>query len=334
MGRRVGGAVIIPEGEGNGWTDCREQFSKLKHFHDKQKLGGSLPKGHPGKVLAGPVGLNKGKMIISSDHTSLLVVQKSYAEAIQGIDHTLSLNLQPIAGKCKVGKSVLEKFNGRNPLVDILSVELEEKEKAVIMTREEQVRILTVRDLLSDFKKDLLKCLESYLVGWTPPSDAVNQDINFYGAVRILEKGEKSWAGPSPASLVCLAIPANGLSESLDATTSGSQLPAELLQDCLSPEIAPSILACPFEELQSMCGLGSPAFRLNANVAASGLSFPAKVTQVRTTLEDVRQSLPARGPVFWHPARRPILQGRISLEDARQSQPTRGPVLRNPIRPF
>jgi hypothetical protein len=146
------------------------------------------------------------------------------------------------------------------------------------MTREEQEGISTVRDLLLDFKKDLLKCLESYLVGWTPPSDAVNrvkkgvvngrpklrmekpkppvkltyfrkktakpatrwqkiarlvstlehgpylgpiQDINLSGAVRILEKGEKSWAGPSPASPVCLAIPANGLSESPDATASG-----------------------------------------------------------------------------------------------------------------
>jgi hypothetical protein len=68
--------------------------------------------------------LNKGKTIISSDHTSLQGVQKSYAEAVQGIDNTLSLNLQPMAGKCKVGESVLEKFNGKNPLVDVLSAEL------------------------------------------------------------------------------------------------------------------------------------------------------------------------------------------------------------------
>ena len=100
------------------------QFSKLKHFHDKQKLGGSVPRGHPRKVLARLVGLNKGKTIISSDHTSLQGVQKFYAEAVQGIDNTLSLNLQPMAGKCKVGESVLEKFNGKNPLVDVLSAEL------------------------------------------------------------------------------------------------------------------------------------------------------------------------------------------------------------------
>jgi hypothetical protein len=48
MGRRVGGAVIIPGGEeGKGWIDCRVQLSKLKQFHNKQKLGGSLPGGHP-----------------------------------------------------------------------------------------------------------------------------------------------------------------------------------------------------------------------------------------------------------------------------------------------
>jgi hypothetical protein len=168
--------VIIPEGEdGKSWTDYHEQFSKLKHFHDKQKLGRSLPESHPGKASAGPVGLNKGKTIISSDQTNLQGVKKSYAKAVQRMDHTLSLNFQSMAGKSKVGEAALEKSNGRNPLVEALSAKLEEKEKAAIMTREEQVRVVTVRDMLSEFKKDLLKCLESYLVGWTPPSDVVNR---------------------------------------------------------------------------------------------------------------------------------------------------------------
>ena len=141
--------VIIPEGEEQkGWTDCCEQLSKLKQFHDKQKLGGSLPGVHLGKILAGSVGLNKGQLIISLDHTSLQGDQKSYAEAVQGNGHILKLNPQSMAGKCKVGESVLEKLKDRGlPLVDILSVDFEKKE---------QVGILTIRDLLSDLKKDII----------------------------------------------------------------------------------------------------------------------------------------------------------------------------------
>ena len=51
---------------------------------------------------------------------------------------------------------------------------MEEKEKAGIMPREEQIGMESVRKMLSDFKKDLLKCLEGYLAGWTPPSVVVN----------------------------------------------------------------------------------------------------------------------------------------------------------------
>ena len=75
--------VIILEGEeGKGWIDCREQISKLKQFHNKQKLGGSLPGGHPEKILVGSVGLNKGQPIFSTDPTSLQGDQKSYAEVV------------------------------------------------------------------------------------------------------------------------------------------------------------------------------------------------------------------------------------------------------------
>jgi hypothetical protein len=49
--------IIIPEGEdGKAWTDCREQLSKLKFYHEKQKLGRTSPEKHPGKPAAGPRG--------------------------------------------------------------------------------------------------------------------------------------------------------------------------------------------------------------------------------------------------------------------------------------
>jgi hypothetical protein len=55
--------------------------------------------------------LNKGQPIFSTDSTSLQGDQakKSYAEAVQGNRHTLKLNLQPLAGKCKAGVLVIEK---------------------------------------------------------------------------------------------------------------------------------------------------------------------------------------------------------------------------------
>jgi hypothetical protein len=217
--------------------------------------------------------------------------KKSYAEAVQGMDHTLSLNFQTMAGKSKVGEAALEKINNRNLLVDALSAELEEKEKAVMMTREELVGIGTVRDMLSEFKKDL-KCLEDYLVGWTPPSVAVNhakkgadfgqtklrkekpkppvkftyfrkksarhttlwhkiarpvsspvsgpvQAIKFSRAVRMLEKGEKLGARPSPASPANLVILVNESRENPEAIVSG----------CLSPIIMSSVSECPSKEL-------------------------------------------------------------------------------------
>jgi hypothetical protein len=78
--------VIIPEGEdGKGWSDCREQLSKLKHFHEKQKLGGLVSERQLGNDSAA-VGTNKGKEIITSDHSSLQGVKKSYAVVVQGLD--------------------------------------------------------------------------------------------------------------------------------------------------------------------------------------------------------------------------------------------------------
>jgi hypothetical protein len=184
--------IIIPEGEdGKGWTDWREQLSKLKFFHEKQKLGGTSSGKHTGIPAAGLVGCNKGKLIVSSDQTSLLGEKKSYAEVVQG-----SSNFQTVAGKNKVGEAVLEKVKGRNSLVHALSTGLEvkekagsttgeqmhvllaekkEKEKTDIMTGKEQVGVESVSEMLSEFKKDLFKCLEGYLAGWTPPSVAVNR---------------------------------------------------------------------------------------------------------------------------------------------------------------
>jgi hypothetical protein len=176
--------IIIPEGEdGKGWTDCREQLSKLKFFHEKQKLGGTSSGKHTGNPAAGLVGCNKGKLIVTSDQTSLHGGKKSYAEVVQG-----SSNFQTVAGKNKVDEVVLEKVKSRNFLevkekagsttgeqVHVLSADKEEKEKIGIMTGKEQVGVESVREVLSDFKKDLIKWLEGYLAGWTPPSVAVNR---------------------------------------------------------------------------------------------------------------------------------------------------------------
>jgi hypothetical protein len=59
--------VIFPEGEERkGWMECRVQLSKLKQFHDKQKVGEMLPGGHTGKSVAGESGMIKGQQITSS----------------------------------------------------------------------------------------------------------------------------------------------------------------------------------------------------------------------------------------------------------------------------
>ena len=168
--------IIILEGEdGKGWTDCRVQLSKLNFFHDKQKLGGTSPDNYPGKSAAGPVGGNKGKMIISSYQTSLQGGKKSYAEVVQGMEQSLCLNFQTVDGKNNVSEAALEEINGRNSRAHALSADMKEKEKTTIMSREEQVGVESVHDMLSDFKKDILKCLEDYLAGWTPLSAAVNR---------------------------------------------------------------------------------------------------------------------------------------------------------------
>jgi hypothetical protein len=72
--------------------DCREQLSKLKQFHDKQKVGELLLGGRPRNILAGATGLNKGQRDFSTAHTSLQGVHKSYAEVVQGNGHFLKLN--------------------------------------------------------------------------------------------------------------------------------------------------------------------------------------------------------------------------------------------------
>jgi hypothetical protein len=76
-----------------------------------------------------------------------------------------------LARKRKVGDPVFEKSKAIGmPLEDISSVDLEQVEK----TKEEQVDILTIRDMLSDFK-DLIQCIGRYSGGWTPPNADVNR---------------------------------------------------------------------------------------------------------------------------------------------------------------
>jgi hypothetical protein len=170
--------VTIPEGEdGRGWSDCREQLSKLKHFHEKQKLGGLASERQPGNASA-DVGINKGKEIISSDQSSLQGAKKSYAAVVQGFDQSLSLNFQTLASKSKVGAAGSKEINGSVSLADRLSAEKGEtgcQEKDVILNSEEQVAVGAVRDMLSYFKKDLLKALENLLEGWIPLTDVANR---------------------------------------------------------------------------------------------------------------------------------------------------------------
>ena len=79
----------------------------------------------------------------------------------------MKLNPQPLAKKCKADVPIIEKTKDIGlPLVDVLLVDVE---------KEEQVGIMTIRDSLSKFKKDIIKCLASHLVGWTPPSADVNR---------------------------------------------------------------------------------------------------------------------------------------------------------------
>jgi hypothetical protein len=158
--------VIIPEGEeGKGWIDCREQLSKLKQHHDKQKMGEPLTGGRAGKIVAGANGLIKGQREISTANTSLQGAHKSYAEVLQGKGQNLNLNPKQDSNfefeSQAIGK----------PLKDVLSGDLEQAEKIT----GEQVDFLTFRDLLSDFKRDLIQCIESYMAGWTPPNAEANR---------------------------------------------------------------------------------------------------------------------------------------------------------------
>jgi hypothetical protein len=352
--------VIIPKGEdGKGWTDCREQLSKLKHCHDKQKLGGSLPENHPGKISAGPIGLNKGKAIISSDQTNLQGVKKSYAEVVQGMDYTLSLNFQTMASKSKVGVAALEKFNGRNPLEDAMLAEMEEKEKEVIMNREEQVGVVTVRDMLSEFKKDLLKFLESFLVGWTPPSDVVNRakKETVIGRPKLRKEKPKPhvkltyfrkksarpntrWqkiARPEtnmkygPNSCPIQAIKPSGATRFLEK---GEILGAG---PCLASSVNLAISANDSRGNPECVGSGSKLFqvRLSPETVLSvsaclleelqsrcGPGSPASLIVTDSGLPKIAAS---RSPVFSKPPAGP--QSRAAQEDTCQSPPARGPVL-------
>jgi hypothetical protein len=158
--------VIIPEGEeGKGWIDCREQLSKLKQHHDKQKMGEPLTGGRAGKIVAGATGLIKGQREISTANTSLQGAHKSYAEVLQGKGQNLNLNPK------QDSNFELESQAIGKPLKDVLSGDIEQAEKIT----GEQVDFLTFRDLLSDFKRDLIQCIESYMAGWTPPNAEANR---------------------------------------------------------------------------------------------------------------------------------------------------------------
>ena len=77
-----------------------------------------------------------------------------------------------MARKGKGDEHTFEKSKATvKPLEDASSGDLEQVEK----TKGEQVDILTFRDLLSNFKKDLIQCIERFLVGWTPPNAEVNR---------------------------------------------------------------------------------------------------------------------------------------------------------------
>jgi hypothetical protein len=83
----------------------------------------------------------------------------------------LKLNPKQLAGQ-GVGEHIFEKSKATvKPLQDASSGDLEQAEK----TTGEQVDILTFRDLLSDFKRDLIQCIETYMAGWTPPNAEVNR---------------------------------------------------------------------------------------------------------------------------------------------------------------
>jgi hypothetical protein len=169
--------VIIPEGEeGKGWNDCRVQFSKLKQHHDKEKQGGTFQGGQPGGTSAGSLVQTKGKQIVTTDSVSLQgdLVEKSYAEAVQGKIQNLNLLPQLLAGKDKNGDPVTEQLRDigvrrKAENNNFLSVDVESVEKG------EQVSILTIRDMLSEFKKDIISCLESYLGGWASSNADVIQ---------------------------------------------------------------------------------------------------------------------------------------------------------------
>jgi hypothetical protein len=180
--------VIIPEGEeGKGWNDCRVQFSKLKQHHDKEKQGGTLQGGQPGGTSAGSLVQTKGKQIVTTDSVSLQgdLVEKSYAEAVQGKIQNLNLLPQLLAGKDKIGDPVTEQLRDigvrrKAEINNFLSVDVESVEKW------EQVSILTIRDMLSEFKKDIIRCLENYLVGWASLNADVNQATK--GDVKLKSK--------------------------------------------------------------------------------------------------------------------------------------------------
>jgi hypothetical protein len=90
---------------------------------------------------------------------------------------------------------------------------------------------------------------------------------------------------------------------------SGSQLPAGLLQVCLSPETGPFVSACPLEELQSRCSPGSPTSLIVATSGSPKIVSPVIIAISRSPVssagpqshkaqEDARQSPPASDLVF------------------------------------
>ncbi|KAE8076184.1 hypothetical protein FH972_014848 [Carpinus fangiana] len=145
--------------EGKGWNDCRMQFSKLKQYHDKQKMGGTSQGGHPRKTSVGL--LNKGQSFVSTDSFNLqgALANKSNAEAVQGNGYNLKLLSQLLADKGETGEPIIEQLMD----IDLRRTDESHNSMSIDVEKVEQVSILTIRDMLADFKKDIISCLKGHL---------------------------------------------------------------------------------------------------------------------------------------------------------------------------
>jgi hypothetical protein len=285
--------VIFPEGEERkGWMECRVQLSKLKQFHDKQKVGEMLPGGHTGKSVAGESGMIKGQQITSSANINVQGVRKSFADVVKDGGHFL--NSQRVAGKDKGGEHYFENSKATvKPLEDALSEDLEQTE----MTTGEKVDILTIRNVLSDFKKELFQCLERYLVGWSPPNAEVKRAKKGVADRRPKLKSEKpkplvkltyyrkKWVRPKTRwQKVAKTAGEGGESRCPDPVQAFRDSPAErLLEKGETSSPSPAGPSCTSPD----AALGSP----ERDLAAFPLSSPACLVHDQSALEMMQDSV-------------------------------------------